>query len=931
MYTAMKSVRLAGEIDFFNLDFLGITETWQRFDSDNPLREICGKNYNYVNEIRHDKSGGGVAIIFRNYFDSTVLTIPKFSSFEHLTTKFSCKNLSLTVTIIYRPPSLSLPVFLDEFGVFLDLCFDIDNHLILGDFNIHVDCPSASYVDKFLSLLHQHSLIQHVSQSTHNAGHILDLVISRSCDQLVNSVSVFDIAISDHAFVYCSLNFSKTNPPRTLTTFRNWKLFDIDYFRSCTEDSFLFNENFLSDNSSPDTLFEHFNTISSSLLNEHAPFTQRLVRARRSSPWYTREISLAKKKRRQLESRWRKTRSSFDRDAFVQQRNLVSRIVHSAKIDYYKRCLTINSSPRHLWFSLNDVLGNVKNAALPSFDSATSCANAFSESFTSKIVLLRDTLSPSCIQDDIAASPTAVLSVFDPVSDWEVTKLLCSVVPKTCSLDPIPSWLLKNLRATFAPVICHLVNVSLSSGTLPSSEKRAIITPVLKKNGVDKNILSNYRPISGLSFLSKLIERIVCKRLTAHLDYFSLLPPFQSAYRKHFSTETALAKFLNDLMLSSDCNRLSFVVLLDLSSAFDTIDHSILFDRLCKRFGIRDTALSWLKSFLTGRSASVRIKSSFSRFSQISCGVPQGSVLGPLLFSMYVTPISDIISEYGLQHIIYADDITIYVSCNLPDLPSCLHNLQMCITHVVDWLTSNRLKINVGKTVAFLCGPKRTVSEIKLDPIEISGTNIPVLSRVKLLGVAFDSSLRFNEHVADVRRKCFLQLRNLFRIRKFVNESHIKTLIHSFVFSHVDYCNVLFSACNSDALLKLQRVIYSAARLVRRLPRHHRNMSHVIKDLGWLSVRNRIMFKVCCFVHRIVHGSAPYYLQTLVSPAASHTYTSHLRSHSSLCLNCPISSSVRAQAAFCFSAPRLWNSLPVSIKNIDNYSIFKRVLKEYLL
>ena len=161
-------------------------------------------------------------------------------------------------------------------------------------------------------------------------------------------------------------------------------------------------------------------------------------------------------------------------------------------------------------------------------------------------------------------------------------------------------------------------------------------------------------------------------------------------------------------------------------------------------------------------------------------------------------------------------------------------------------------------------------------------------------------------------------------------DSQLTSLIDCFVFSHVDYCNALFASCTSTSILKLQRIIYSAARLVKKLPRHH-HLSHTVQDFGWLRVRQCIKFKVCCLVHRIVYGLAPTYLQSLVSPAPSKTCTAHLRSHSSIRLHCPISSSVHAQAAFCHSAPRLWNSLPNCIKSISNYRMFKRHLKAYLL
>uniref|UniRef100_UPI003AF53422 reverse transcriptase domain-containing protein n=1 Tax=Thiolapillus sp. TaxID=2017437 RepID=UPI003AF53422 len=227
------------------------------------------------------------------------------------------------------------------------------------------------------------------------------------------------------------------------------------------------------------------------------------------------------------------------------------------------------------------------------------------------------------------------LCTFKPVSESVVKNLILKSAPKTCQLDPIPTPLLVECLDTLLPSLTALVNSSLSSGVFPEVFKTALVTPLLKKKSLDQNELKNYRPVSNLSFVSKIIEKLVLSQLSDHLSANSLYNRFQSAYRPGHSTETALLKIVNDLLLALDDGNVSLLALLDLSAAFDTIDHSILLHRLHHDFGIQGTALDWFSSYLTNRTQSVSIHCYTSEPAPISFGVPQGSVLGPVLFVLY--------------------------------------------------------------------------------------------------------------------------------------------------------------------------------------------------------------------------------------------------------------------------------------------------------
>ena len=245
---------------------------------------------------------------------------------------------------------------------------------------------------------------------------------------------------------------------------------------------------------------------------------------------------------------------------------------------------------------------------------------------------------------------------FEHVSEDLVSRKLRKSPSKSCSLDAIPTNRLKDSSDIILPYIRELFNISLVSGVFPDQFKKAITRPSLKKPHLDPEDYSNYRPIANLSFLSKPLERIVANQLNTYLVQNDLFESFQSAYRSNHSTETALLRVVNDIQRSIDDHKEVILVLLDLSSAFDTLDHTILLGRLRDYYGISGTVLRWLESYLSGRSQTVVINMASSDARQLVYGVPQGSVLGPLLFALYFAPLADVIHAHGLNGMLYADD-----------------------------------------------------------------------------------------------------------------------------------------------------------------------------------------------------------------------------------------------------------------------------------
>ena len=495
----------------------------------------------------------------------------------------------------------------------------------------------------------------------------------------------------------------------------------------------------------------------------------------------------------------------------------------------------------------------------------------------------------------------------------------------TSILEPLPTTLVKACLPTLSSLITQIVHSSLSNGIVPSVLKTTSVTPILKKPGLNPYEFNNYRPISNLPFISKLIERTVACQLQDHLSNNNLFEPFQSGVRPHHSTETALTQITNDLLLASDSGLLTILILLDLSAAFDTISHSILLDRLAGT-GVSGIPLQWFHSYLSDRSLFIQGQNTRSSPSPLLHGVPQGSVLGPLLFIIYILPLGNIFRHFGIHFHCYADDTQIYITTK-PDTTSPPTALIDCLQTITNWLSINKLKLNGNKSEILLIGSKSSLSKSHPLSIHIDGCLVPTSKTVKSLGVTLDSTLSFTSHINNISRTAFFHLRNISRLRPSLTQHSTEILINALVTSRLDYCNSLLTGLPQKLIHRLQTIQNTAARIITRT-KSSDHITPVLMQLHWLPIHQLIHYKLLLLTFKALHNQAPPYLSNMLHP---YIPPRPLRSSSAALLSTPSFSliSLGAQAFSC-SAPRLWNSLPLHIRTLDSIDTFKSHLKTHL-
>jgi hypothetical protein len=415
--------------------------------------------------------------------------------------------------------------------------------------------------------------------------------------------------------------------------------------------------------------------------------------------------------------------------------------------------------------------------------------------------------------------------------------------------------------------------------------------------------------------------------LSEHLDRCGYFDPRQSAYRKNHSCETALLKVLDTSYTAIDNKEVVVLLLLDLTAAFDSVNHQILGQRL-KTCGIDGPVHEWIMGYLYNRSQRVCIDGTLSTSLPLTVGIPQGSVLGPLLFTLYLTGLDHIISPHEINYVLFADDLQLFVNSSVKDISMTVIRLQNCANAVSYWLKSSLLTVNPTKSEFIIFGSRSSLDHVSVSHLSIGPDVIQLSSEVRDLGVLLDPTLSFTNHVSKVRSKSFMCLRMINRLRRCLTSSQYSTLIRSLVLSNVDYCASVIHGMTKAGLRKLQGIANACVRCVHRLSKST-SIGDLSKKMGWLTVKQRIFLRQVMIMHKVVHYNQPDYLYRLIHTRVIGGNQS-LRSQSQRLLDVPRARTVCGSRAFRVSGPTFWNSLPLCIREEYSPSKFRNKVIQFL-
>ena len=603
--------------------------------------------------------------------------------------------------------------------------------MLVGDFNVWAEIADDADNVLLRTLMNAYGLTQLVKVPTHIEGHTLEhLYVNENQMQVKHEVvERFDIS-TDHFPNIVDIPIINTKTTKETITFRRTKDMDINSLKLELKEGLeqlLFSEENFGD------VYKKYKTISQNVVDKFAPVITKTITKHVSAPWMDDEYKIAKRKRRKREKKWRKCKSVESRTSYVEQREKCAQMSVEKKKEYFSKIVEdAGNDQKTLFEVVTNLLDKKENRILPEHNDPKELANDFNHYYVTKVEDLRKSIPVET--DEIVQMERFTgekLSQFDLTNDEEIKDILKESGIKTSPEDPIPAKIIKSVVEELVPTLTKLVNKSLSEGSM-DEVKLSVIDPLLKKIDLDAEVRKNYRPVNNNVFFSKLTERVVKRRLLSHMQTNRLLSDKQFAYKQFHSPETMMVGIVNDVLLGFEKNQATVMIFLDLSAAFDTIDIERMLKVLSEEIGITGSALEWFRSFLTGRKQKVRIKDVFSDCLEVLFGTVQGSVLGPILFNIYVRSLPKVFEKSGFGTTSFADDnngqktFSLQFQYNILkyDVPACVHE-------VTRWMNVNFLKINGDKTEILLLYPESLSEKVIIKGTFINDQCIRFSNEVK--------------------------------------------------------------------------------------------------------------------------------------------------------------------------------------------------------
>ena len=909
---------------------IGLTETWLDSDSNIPF---ALQNYDYIFNNRQVRRGGGVALYISKDFNFNICNEFSISNdiLESLFIEiFVPGRKSIMVGVIYRPPNGNSQDFLLQLGNFLkDPFFNNKDCFLMGDYNINLlknDNISHDFLELFLSASFL-PLISKPTRVTPQSATLIDNIFSNVIPHPESFIVISDI--SDHfpIFSYFSLSNSvKNGGPRPLSrrlTPENLARLGISLERVDWSE--------VLDNDDMNTSYECFLNILDSNMDSNIPLQRVSANNYKTTPrlpWINKSLLRSINKKNRLYYKYKLDGTDRVKRKYNSYKNTLLRILRFVKKNYFvNRLEFFKNDMQNTWKILKEAMNLVSNrnniTKINYNGHIISNPNDIVEIFNIYFSTIGENLAQNIQRPDKPffdfLGPSNSNSIFfAPTQRQEIWDIISQLKNKKSSgNDGVNNVILKFMLPFIIDPLIHLFNISLLNGVVPDKMKIAKVIPLFKKG--DKLDINNYRPISLLSSLLKVLEKLVFKRTIAFLTSYNIINESQFGFRKNHSTSHALLSFLDKVIYSFDTSSHSVGLFLDYSKAFDTINHDILLYKL-NHYGIRGKALEWFRSYLSHRKQFVSLNGSNSNFHSIKCGVPQGSLLGPLLFILYINDFCR--SSNVMSFILFADDTTLFYSHHDPIQLVNIINSEL--QKLTQWIRANRLSLNLQKTKYMLFS--HTLSSL---PSDIFFDNSPLekVSNIKFLGVIIDDKLSWKFHLDKI---CRIISRNIGVINKLKNCLPNKSLLTLYSSLILPYLNYGLLAWGNACQTLLDKIILLQKRVIRIISHTHflAHTDPLFFDNKVLKINDLFLYQLGLFMYDYKHNVLPAVFNSMFQFNQSiHSYPTR---HSGD-IHLPLLRTRLAQHSYSYEGPKFWNSLPEIVKTAPFKNCFKKRLKTYLL
>lgn len=877
------------------IDIICLSETWLTDNIPDSLIEIEG--YNMVRNDRIYSRGGGVCIYYKSFIKCRLLSASEIilgdgdtCRTEFIFVEIMHHSNKFLLGVCYNPPGTDCSGVM--FNKLADLSLQYENVLLLGDFNTNWN-KTDSKTEQLKSCLEYYGLKCLNSLNTHyfNGGSsLIDLVLTNNSEFVLNLNQVSAPAFSKHDVLFCTINVNKVEE-EVNGVYRDYSRINVPRLVEAFDS---INWNLLYTINDTDLALNFFNIQLIRLFNEFVPV--RTFKPKKN-PWFNHEIASAIVERNIAYRLWIADRTAFNHNQFKRMRNKVTSLINNAKTRYVSNNFTASNSSKDLWKRIKNL-----NITKPS-----DCSNKFDNNNDE----INDYFCSNFTSDEelLPVPPSNEYGFkFSEILHDDIIIAINSIKSNAVGLDEIPLRFVKLLFPSICPMIHYIFNLIISTSKFPQAWKTSKVIPIKKKARTLS--LDNLRPISILCAISKIFERILKNQIQAHIESFGLLHPFQSGFRKQHSTTSAFLKVHNDIHSAIDKKGVAFLFLIDFSKAFDRVSHTKLLKKLSSQFLFSRSAVNLMQSYLTNRSQTVFADGVYSKTSPIMSGVPQGSILGPLLFSCFINDLPNAL-KYCQIHM-FADDVQLYFTLDKGNISWMSRLISADLANVMSWANKNLLPINASKTKVMFISRHTHIDSLPI--FYLGDDKLEYVDKVSNLGFIIQNNLEWDSHVNNMCGKIYGGLR-LLKLSSNMLPTNVKLqLFKSLLLPHLIYGDVFLLNASARAIDRLRIALNCCVRYVFNLSRFS-SVSHLQSKLIGCPFHEFLKMRSCLTLFKIIRFSTPQYLHQILNPFQSLRIRNFIT---------PSHNTAHYANTLFVRGIIYWNLLPNEIKNLNSFSSFQQ-------